>query len=621
MRRVSIRIKLAFPAVALSCLLCGVLFFTTNHGFNLFQQYILGLSHDLAMDGYKREMKSATEIAASTISAIFSNQNLSQEEKLEQSKELVRKLRFGEDGYYYAYQRGTGFNIIHGANASLEGTSLWDLQSPDKKQYIIRDLDKAAENNSIFVEFFWEKPGAEKNTVYPKLGTAMMVPGTDMWVGTGTYIDEIDATLANIDTSLSQFAYQTQRQFLIISIIVPGLFILILMMGITSITRPLLALSRFFEESKGVDFTIDPPVSRRKLSDEISDLEANFRTLYTQFGEILKEVKENVQQSEILSSSMNRGSLAISESSETVKDSMDSIATAANQLDGEAKANLNLCADLEVFISENSKLAKTQTEYAEKVLNDIVAINDDQDKILNMAEELNSTAGNFHAAAESGAGKVLSAVHNLEAAERSAAAIGEVIDLINNIADRTHILSMNAAIQAAHAGASGKGFAVVANEIRKLAQSSRDNSQKITQSLTEIAQSIQTSMKSTKEVQLSFSTINSGSETVKKSTEIIAQSSSALTESGNRINQALKELGENARIVDSSSQDATRKVSDLAQSSDELSSLSGNLDSASTTLKNKMHTISSETREITALTAENEKNTARIAGTVSRFKT
>jgi iron only hydrogenase large subunit-like protein/predicted transcriptional regulator len=75
--------------------------------------------------------------------------------------------------------------------------------------------------------------------------------------------------------------------------------------------------------------------------------------------------------------------------------------------------------------------------------------------------------------------------------------IGAAIKIISVIAANTNLLSMNAAIEAAHAGDAGRGFAVVADEIRRLSENTRQNSQSISQTLSSIIQGITTTSKRT----------------------------------------------------------------------------------------------------------------------------
>jgi methyl-accepting chemotaxis protein len=75
--------------------------------------------------------------------------------------------------------------------------------------------------------------------------------------------------------------------------------------------------------------------------------------------------------------------------------------------------------------------------------------------------------------------------------------IGQIIDVIKNIASQTHLLSLNAMIEAANAGDSGRGFAVVASEIRSLAEKSQASAKEITSIIEDIRKDIGASIEST----------------------------------------------------------------------------------------------------------------------------
>ena len=113
-------------------------------------------------------------------------------------RKLINDIRFEADqsGYFFVY-RGT-VNVILPPKASTEGKDLADTKDVNGI-FFVRELQKQAQAGGGFVDYVFAKPGKGDQ---PKVGYAVMIPGTDMWIGTGVYLDNIADAQAAVAADL-----------------------------------------------------------------------------------------------------------------------------------------------------------------------------------------------------------------------------------------------------------------------------------------------------------------------------------------------------------------------------------------------------------------------------------
>ncbi|MGL4875478.1 MAG: methyl-accepting chemotaxis protein [Clostridium sp.] len=175
--------------------------------------------------------------------------------------------------------------------------------------------------------------------------------------------------------------------------------------------------------------------------------------------------------------------------------------------------------------------------------------------------------------------------------------INKMTDLINNISEQTNLLALNAAIEAARAGEAGRGFAVVAEEIRKLAEMSKD-------STTNICNTVKVILRNTDSVVEKTNVMNEGltrqTKTIEKSIEVFEDISIALGEVVPKIDA----MTEAFRKITKEKTEILERVDNVSAISEEISATSQEVTASSQELNSASQEVAAAAESLTALTTD-----------------
>ncbi len=197
--------------------------------------------------------------------------------------------------------------------------------------------------------------------------------------------------------------------------------------------------------------------------------------------------------------------------------------------------------------------------------------------------------------------------------------IQEMMEIINGIASQTNLLSMNAAIEAAHAGDAGKGFAVVADEIRKLAETTADNAKNISTVIGEIIDNIESALSAGNVTQQAFEAIKTEVQTTEEAFNEIFASTKELSVGGGEILKAMTSLTEVSENIKTGTKEMKGGSQLVSKAMINIKQISSTVTSGMEEVALGIEEISRAVQDINEMTQQLGENSDNLDAVVKKF--
>ena len=576
----------------------ATLFFTNTHMSTLvFTEVTIPQLSAALQSKYEYGLKSVVDVAAQDLADRLKGVTDPKEQYALIEKYTDYQRFFPNDeGYLFTYKTdGTRINVP--TNKAQNGKNLIDLKDSDGV-YMVRELIEAAKKGGAFVAYRFDKPGAG---VQPKLAYARMIPGTDVVIGTGVYIDSVEAERTRVANLVSE----RNDHYDHLELLICGGILVVILGFAWLITRIIcLPLRQITSEAEKVaqgqeaalpTLKASCPLEIRRLNSSLGMMIENLHGRIEEAADKTRQAAEALDHAKVAQAAAEEAKLR----AESAR--REGMLAAAHQLESIAEALSSASSDL----SHQIKRSDEGAEESSKMLSGAAtAMNEMNATVQDVARNAGLASGaslETRDKALAGAKIVQNAVesitevqtHSLSLKEdmnrlnEHAQAINQIMGVISDIADQTNLLALNAAIEAARAGDAGRGFAVVADEVRKLAE-------KTMVSTSDVAKAIQAIQDSTAKSMLG---VENAVGSIGVATDLAGQSGAALqgivevvtatadqvnaiaaaseeqSAASEEINRSIVEVNEVSRLTAEAMNQASTAVADLTEQAKKLAAL------------------------------------------------
>ncbi|MDH3579941.1 MAG: methyl-accepting chemotaxis protein [Hyphomicrobiales bacterium] len=389
-------------------------------------------------------------------------------------------------------------------------------------------------------------------------------PKTDWKLGDVRGVLEVTSV---IDSQLAAGA-SISNNLIFSAVIIGALLSLVTFIGTRSVTRPLSSIVGVMKRLAKGDNDIEVPGLGRR--DEIGQMADTVQVIKDNAAERARLMSENEKEQEARAARQKRVDALISGFRDTIQGVLQTVETNTGQMETTAKSLSSIATQT---TAQASGVAAASEEASANVQAVTAASEEMTASIGEISRQITQTKDVVTKASEATTQTDARIAGLADAAQK----IGEVLSLIQDIAEQTNLLALNATIEAARAGEAGKGFAVVASEVKELATQTAKATEAISEQITGIQTETNSSVEAIRGIAQTMDEVSAATEAIAAAVE---EQGTSTAEISNNVQQAAagsNEVAENITGVSQAADESQTSAEQVLSASRDVASNAENL--------------------------------------------
>lgn len=356
-------------------------------------------------------------------------------------------------------------------------------------------------------------------------------------------------------------------------------------------------------------------------TDEVGQLATGINDFISSLRVIVSNIKKASTETQIIKESLNMKAAGSSTTFNKISASVTNINNEIATLDEQINKSRDISKSIENEIDNLDREVENQVSAVEESTASVNQMVASLKNVSIITTNKSQATQQLVETTRSGGEKIILLNRLVEEIQQSVTDISQMVSIIDDIASRTSLLSMNAAIEAAHAGDQGKGFAVVADEIRKLSESTANNAKSINQVLENIRGQVDEATTASGETNSAFNEINKEVHSVSEALSEIKLAAEELSNGGEQIIDAMYILQEVSTKVRSGAIEMKQGATLMGHSMNNVKDISGKVLHTVSDIADESNLIAQGSDDLNTITKELSDNTRLLDNEISRFKT